>query len=104
MEYVDFQNGSGVRFVTQYAQARVTLNNYEMFYTYQGLTSDGAYYVAAILPVSHPTLAAEAESIDEVEFGTYLDETVARLDAQAGASFTPDLGLLDALFRSLEVG
>lgn len=104
MEYIDFQNGSGVRFLTQYAQGIVPINNHELVYSFQGLTDDQRYYVAAILPVSHPILPNEASSTGDEDFAAYLSETVQRLNAQANASFTPDLALLDALIRSLTVG
>lgn len=103
MEYIDFQNGSGVRFLTQYAQAYIPINNHELFYSFQGLTDDGAYYVAAILPVSHLSLPDEMAPMGEEEFTSYLSSTVTSLNAQANASFTPDLALLDAMIRSLSV-
>ena len=51
VQYVTFQNGRGVRFVAQYDQAPLPINNLEVFYTFQGLTDDGQYYVAAVFPV-----------------------------------------------------
>jgi hypothetical protein len=106
--YLDFQNGTGVRFLTQYDQAYIPINNHEMFYTFQGLTSDGKYYVAAILPVSHPSLPAEGTGIPGGDweafaqnFETYASDIEQQLDAQDASSFTPDLSLLDAMIQSL---
>jgi hypothetical protein len=103
--YVDFQSGTGVRFLTQYAQAAVPINNHEMFYTFQGMTYDGSYYVAAILPVSHPTLPAAATEDPgddfRANFDSYVGEIERQLDAQGASSFTPDLSLLDAMIQSL---
>ncbi|MCJ7695930.1 MAG: hypothetical protein MUO40_10965, partial [Anaerolineaceae bacterium] len=45
--YFDFQSGSGVRYLTMFGQALYPIDNHYLFYTYQGVTSDGAYYVTA---------------------------------------------------------
>ena len=51
IQILSFQNGRGVRFLTEYAQYPVSANNQDLFYHFQGLTSDGAYYIIAILPI-----------------------------------------------------
>ena len=102
--YVDFGNGTGVRFLTHYTQGLVPVNNNELFYTFQGLTSDGTYYVAAIMPVSHPSLPADGSVlIPDGEFETHMRDVEQQLNAQDASSFTPDLSLLDAMIRSLAV-
>ena len=108
--FVDFENGRGVRFLTEYAQYFAPINNTDLFYTFQGLTSDGQYYVAAILPVAHPSLPADASQIpgDDPEafadiYDTYVNDIALQLAAYDAAEFTPDLALLDAMIASLEV-
>jgi putative hemolysin len=108
--YLDFQNGTGVRFLTQYGQAFYPINNYDMFYTFQGITSDGAYYVAVIMPASNPILPADGMEIpgdDPVAFGedfdAYASDIAQQLEAQSDDSFTPNLALLDAMVQSLLV-
>ena len=108
--YLDFQNGSGVRFVTQYGQAFYPISNHDLFYTFQGYTNDGAYQVAAILPISHPSLPDDSSEIPGGDFEafaenfqTYSEEIAGQLDAQPPASFVPDLSLLDAMIQSLLV-
>lgn len=109
VRYLDFQNGTGVRFLTLYGQALRVINNHELFYTFQGLKQDGAYYVAAVLPVSHPSLPAQgdipADQFDSFAetFEDYLEDTEQSLEAEAPAAFMPDLALLDAMIQSLEV-
>jgi hypothetical protein len=108
VQYLDFKNGSGVRFLTQFDQAPLPINNYELIYTFQGLTSDGKYYVAAVLPVSQPELPANEKVNDEMaarmsDFPAYLTETVTWLEKQPANSFTPDLAALDGLINSIEV-
>lgn len=109
VQYLDFQNGQGLRYLTQFDQAFIPINNNELIYTYQGLTSDGKYYVAAVLPVNHPSLpndgAVTGNEPPEFtsDFPTYLANMVASLNPQAAYTFTPDLTQLDAMMRSLEV-
>jgi len=109
VQYLDFQNGQGVRYLTEFDQGIVPINNHELIYTYQGLTSDGKYYVAAVLPVNHPSLPAD-ETVSGNEpaeftsdFPAYLANVAGTLNTQAAATFTPDLTLLDAMMSSLEI-
>lgn len=104
VEFLDFQNGSGVRYLTQFDQSPHVVNNQELFYTFQGLTSDGQYYLAAVLPVTHPELPASAEQ--PADLNTYLNDlldTVYWLDDQPASSFSPDLAKLDAMIQSIVV-
>jgi hypothetical protein len=109
VRYVSFQDGTGVRFLTLYGQALRVINNYELFYTFQGLTQDGAFYAAAVLPVSHPSLPEDGEiPPDQLDtfaetFEAYLETSEQSLEVEVPASFTPDLALLDAMIQSLEV-
>jgi putative hemolysin len=108
--YFDFQNGSGVRFLTQMGQAYYPINNHDLFYTYQGMTHDGKYYVAAILPISHPTLPADGSVIPGGDFDVFADnfetysaEVAAQLNGEDAGSFAPSITMLDAVVQSLEV-
>lgn len=110
VSYITFKNGSGVRFLAMYGQAFYPVNNNSLFYSFQGLTNDGAYYIAAVLPVSHPSLPATGDEIPNGDFDafvanieTYWAETTASLEAQPLNSFTPDISLLDAMFESFTV-
>jgi hypothetical protein len=110
VQAVEFQNGKGVRFLTQYNPGRQPINNEQLFYTYQGLSDDGEYYVAAILPVSHPDLPDEARDVTgqeraaiEVDYAAYLIDIAQMLDAAPVNSFTPDLSLLDDMIASLQI-
>ena len=108
--FLDFKNGKGVRYLTQFDQAPLPINNYELHYTFQGLTSDGAYYVAAVLPVNLDGLPSDA-SVDlnnppsnfMEDFPAYLSDTVNMLNGQSPSAFSPDLSKLDALIGSLEI-
>ena len=104
--YLDFQTGTGIRYLTQHAQAVVPVNNQELIYTFQGLTNDEAYYLSAVFPVNHPDLPLNAGNIPadfEETFDEYLAGIIEQLDEAEAASFTPDLALLDAFIQSIAV-
>ena len=109
VQYFDFQNSSGVRYLTMFAQAMYPVDNQNFFYTYQGLTNDGQYYISAMLPVIHPELPDDASGMlddweaFEANWETYLADIVLWLDEQSAPSFTPNLELLDALMASIQV-
>lgn len=113
-QIIPFQTGSGIRFLTQYGQAPMPVNNQEIFYTFQGLTSDGQYYIAAILPVHAPFLPADGNPntplpADGIPFDwnnfentqQHFDLAVQKLNGSDLASFTPSLLQLDALIASI---
>lgn len=109
LQHLDFGNGQGLRYLTQLSQGIVPVNNFELIYTYQGLTADGKYYVAAVLPINHPSLPPDGEVTGSEmpefagDFSAYLATVVATLNPQAANSFTPDLTQLDAMMSSLEI-
>ena len=111
VKYLNFQSGQGVRFVTQYDQAIIPINNQEVFYTFQGLTSDGRYYIAAILPVAASALPdtdqmtpEQIQSMGTADaFGQYLNQVVQTLNGLPATEFAPNLDQLDALINSVRV-
>jgi hypothetical protein len=109
LQALDFHNGRGLRYLAQFNQGLVPINNHQLIYTYQGLTRDGKYYVAAVLPVTHPSLPADGKLTGQEppEFiGAhlqYLANSATALNAQPAGSFTPDLAKLDAMLSSLEI-
>lgn len=110
LRYLDFQNGRGVRYLTQFGQSYKLINNRELFYSFQGITDDGDYYVAAILPTNHPLLpsnenfpsVADAQAFVD-NYDGYAAGTTRLLEEQEDSSFVPGLAQLDALIRSIEV-
>ncbi len=109
VEYFDFQNGSGLRYLTMYGQALYPVDNQNLFYTYQGLTDDGRYYISAVLPVIHMGLPNDGSSeVDDWEefsnnFDTYISDTIAWLEAQDPNTFFPSLNVLDEMMASFEI-
>lgn len=109
VQFVDFKNGQGVRYVTQYSQGLTPITNAELFYTFQGLTSDGKYYIAAVLPVNLPGLPADAQDTGMIplesstNYSNYLLNTLDMLNQQPVDAFTPDLSILDATLQAMEI-
>ena len=100
--YIDFQNGVGVRYLTQFTQAPVPV---EPVYTFQGLTNDGQYYISAWLPINSDALppATEAEYQDIELLTNNNDARLALLDTLIPADFSPALDSWDTLIASLLV-
>jgi hypothetical protein len=113
-QILTFQSGKGIRFLTQYGQAPYPVNNNSLFYTFQGLTNDGAYYVAAILPVHAAFLSADGNPdtplpADGVPFDwenfenmdQHYELVKQKLNAADPDAFNPPLTNLDALIHSI---
>jgi hypothetical protein len=106
-----FANGGGIRFLTLYAQSFAPVNNHDLFYTYQGLTSDGKYWVSAILPINHPILPANADNPPAgqtwEQFGNnyppYIADMTTQLNSQSAESYTPTFAMLDAFVTSITI-
>jgi hypothetical protein len=109
LQYLDFKNGQGLRYLAQLDQGIVPINNRELIYVYQGLTSDGNYYVSAVLPVTHPSLPADERITGQEppeftdDFARYVAQLSSALNVQAPDTFTPDLTKLDAMMSSIEI-
>ncbi len=106
-----FASGNGIRYLTQYSQYADPINNHEIFYTFQGLTSDGKYWISAILPISNPTLPADGNSPPNGQsqeeftnnFTTYIADVATQLDSQPSGNYSPAISMLDALVASVRV-
>jgi len=115
IKLTSFQNGNGVRELTQYAQYAAPINNHELFYQFQGLTSDNKYYVIAILPITAPILAEDEKPEAAVpkegvpiptDIGpnnVYYISVTEKLNSLSPDSYTPSLTSLDALIQSILV-
>ena len=109
VDYLTFENGKGVRYLTQYGQNYWPINNQSMFYTFQGITDDGKYYVSAIFPVSHPSLPQSGSdysgdfSAMENDFDGYLSQIANQINGQADDTFFPQLDHLDGIITSLTI-
>lgn len=113
---VQFQGGSGLRIVTQYAQDISPINNGGLFYHFEGLTNDGKYYLIAILPTNLPFLPADNNPSSVVpsgglpfpqsnatgtSFEDYFKQVGDMIDSSTPDQFNPSLDVLDALIQSI---
>jgi hypothetical protein len=118
IQVISFQNGKGVRFLTEYAQYDAPANNHDLFYHFQGLTADGAYYIVAILPISAPMLAETSDagavlpaggvpypymSDPNADMQLYYKSVTDLLNATPAELFTPTLTQLDLLIQSMQI-
>jgi hypothetical protein len=108
--YFKISNGTGVRYLTMYAQNSVPVNNKYLFYTYQGLTSGGKYYISAILPVTNAILPPDDSTVPGGDyqafsnnFKNYIKGMQDKLDAQPEDAFVPSLTLLDDMIKSIVI-
>lgn len=107
-QFVDFQSGSGLRYLTQYGQAYAPIDNTNIFYTFQGLTADQKYYISAIFPIKSASLPDQAEMPEDYEqfneqIDTYLQGICDTLNRDAPESFIPGLNVLDTMLASLQI-
>jgi hypothetical protein len=108
-----FQNGLGIRMLTQIAQDFVAINNHDLIYFFSGLTNDGKYYVVAILPIKAPGLPENYQSGEfpdpndstntENALQDYYSDVTLRLNNTRADSFTPNIKLLDTLINSINI-
>lgn len=115
IKIIPFESGNGVRALTQYAQYAAPINNRELFYHFEGLTSDGKYYVIAILPINAPILPEDEKPEAPVPEGgvpiptdvgpneIYYFSVTEKLNSIEPDSFIPSLNMLDALIQSIVV-
>jgi hypothetical protein len=116
----DFQNGRGIFFLAEYYKefAIVPITNNDLFYSYQGITNDGKYWISATFPVNAPYLqpsfddptvpmdgiVMSSEVIGEHENDwSYFLRMVDKINSTPDEEFTPSLTCLRTLIESLEV-
>lgn len=108
-QLVEFENGRGIRYLTYYSQGLNPITDSEIFYTFQGLTDDGRYYLSAVLPVRSGLLpeAVDSSNIDWDAFAAryrdYLAETAQAITDLPEDAFSPSLATLDALMQSFSI-
>lgn len=104
-KYLDFPGVSGLRYLTAFHQAAMPVTNADLLYTFQGLTTDGRYYISATFPVRADSLPDEVAT-QEADFDVTasLANTAEMLNGLAPEAFTPNLNLLDNLILSLRIG
>ncbi len=108
VQYLEFQTGTGVLFLTQYSQEMLPnpVNNEELTCNFQGLTNNGKYYVAARLGLGHPSLPRGIDFTEQItrdKHWRYLRKDEQKLNTFKEDSFQPSLKSLKALISSISV-
>lgn len=118
LKYMNFKNGRGLIFLTQFNIEPSLVNNQGLIYVFQGLTDDGLYYVSARFPVTLPFLPAgyqsktfekyslsmfhgSDEKSNQENYKQYLETIKRRIVDLPAKTFQPNLTLVDNLIRSL---
>jgi hypothetical protein len=100
--YLSFGNGLGVRYLAQRSQDASPPLPDNTFYTFQGLTTDGNFYVAAFFS-AFPTSMPPIDSPQGTDIRSYYLDLISRFDAISNDAYTPNLDLLDKMVGSLRV-
>ena len=118
---VNFQDGKGLLFLTQWQQDEVLINNERLEYVFQGLTSDNKHFVfmefsiaaknlpdndGAKYPRKYEALNNTADFLSERYqqlYKKYARETAINLDKMPSEDFSPNLDKIEDLIGSLNV-
>ena len=98
----------GIEYFTYFSQAPEPILEGQVFYTFQGITSDGLYYLSFSMPVETGLLPADIPQdlnwdAFSARYPDYLQETFVALNSADPAAFMPAAGDLHAFIASLTV-
>lgn len=109
VKWLDFGDGAGVRFLTQYDQAPSPINNEGLVYIFQGMADDGLHGVTAVFPLDAAFLP-EGFAMEEAAYTAFIENfeaeltaAIERLNTAADSDFNPQLSQLDALVQSITI-
>lgn len=88
---LDCKNGKGVAFIACYGQDEGPLSNGDFFYTYQGISTDGQYYISITYPVNAQKLKKNTPPKEGTKLISDLKEN----------EFTPNLNNIDKMIESI---
>ena len=119
VKLLHFTDGSGVRMMTEYGQAVGPAANTATLYHFQGLTSDGRYYIVAILPLGASILIDGGDplavppaggvqfpgytTLNPSDYESYFQAVTSALNSADSGVFSPSLEMLDALIESITI-
>jgi len=98
---------AGIRYIGYSTLGVEPISEGNIWYTFQGMTSDGLYYVAFRYPVYTGVLPEVPADYNEAAFEdgyeAYLQTVIDALNNADGEMFVPALSVFDALVSSIEV-
>lgn len=92
-KFVKFKSGTGMSFINVHGNGDPPFSEGDFSYAFQGITSDGKYYVSFFWPVKATGLPAKSGQKKTERFLTNLPRT----------KFSPSLDLLDRVASSISV-
>lgn len=108
--YIDFDGGSCVRFITAYHQDAEPVTDADTFYTCQGLSNDGQYYISFVYPVTSQALPTNARRVTRADmrrlsddYEAYVNRVESQLNGLSSRGFRPYLSQLDAVAESIRI-
>lgn len=97
----------GVRYIGAFAAAAEPFNSRSFIYTYQGISNDGSIYLSAQAFIDTTLFPDEPGPIDPAtfmdNFGQYVQESIATLNAGTPDDFSPNLADVDTIIQSITV-
>lgn len=103
-----FQNGSGIRFLSEFHQDAAVPSTSALRYVFAGMTEDENYIISAVIDMRKSPLPDEPEYPENMEeffshYDLYNINAANLLNKTPDNAFDPNLELLDRLFESLKV-
>ena len=112
---INFQNGSGFREITEYAQYAAPITKNGEIYQFSGLTTDGKYFIIVVMPIQVPLQSTSDKpsadgatypangNVDQTAANAYYQAITDKLNAADPNTFQPTIGQLDALIQSITI-
>jgi len=107
--YIDTPDLAGIAYLTVFRQDLYPFAARDFWYTFQGLSADGEWYVAADFAVEAGMFPAKVGQKDVKRIATakkwiaYQEQSVRTLDEAAAEAFTPPLTSIDDLVASITI-
>ncbi len=108
-KYSSSSNVNGISYIPYFWQQAHQVDTDNFYYTFQGLSNDGQYYIAAEFPIALSKITLPKVSNQQLDTNievaiNYVTQVAQALDRASSNSYSPNLDLLDALFKSIRVG
>jgi hypothetical protein len=123
LSYLSFKDGKGIGFVTQFNSSDpILVNNKNIVYVFQGITSNGKYLISATFPLKSSLLPdgqhveshkgyiipenffkRENLSLNEENYKNYILSVEQELNSATDEQFTPNLAEIKKMLSSIEI-
>jgi len=106
--YVDTADVQGVSYLTGFRQDVSAFAAKDFWYTFQGMSVDGQWYISVVTPVKASMFPKKVKAKDNNfknadDYNTYIADAISKLNAGEDTAFTPPLTAIDALVQSITI-